>query len=259
VSRRIHDRHDEVAELLGAYALNAVDDDERTLVDDHLAECPKCRAEVADHILVATTLGNRGGDAPDGLWDRIIGELEQSAPPMRLDLAAGEPARVIPLAERRAARTRLVATIGSIAAAAVLIAGLGTQVIRQGDRIDELQAAMQIDVVQEAANVALADPDGQRVQLASADGTRVATAVLLPDGSGYLLRGELPSLDEERTYQLWGQTSGGLVSLGILGARPNDVVAFSASGPVAALAITEETAGGVRQSQNAPVVSGRFD
>jgi hypothetical protein len=259
VSRRPPDRHAEVAELLGAYALHAVDDAERALVEDHLADCPKCRGEVADHILVATALGNRGGDAPEGLWDRIVGELDQAPPPMRVVVDEGGTARVTSLAERRRARTRLAATVGSIAAAAVLIAGLGVQVVRQDDRIDELETAMTSDAVQEAATAALADPAGQRVQLVSADGSRVATAVLLPGGAGYLLRGDLPSLSGDRTYQLWGKTSGGLVSLGVLGAEPDAVVAFQAGDPVDLLAITEESAGGVQQSRNAPVVSGQFD
>ncbi len=92
--------HDEVAELLGAYALHAVDPAERAQVEAHLEVCPRCRAELRDHEAVAGLLGNCGGDAPDGLWDRIAGTLEETAPPMRLDLPAGQGA-VVPLAARR--------------------------------------------------------------------------------------------------------------------------------------------------------------
>lgn len=258
MSPRTSDRHAEVAELLGVFALNAVDADERNLVEAHLAECPKCRAEVADHVLVATTLGNQGGDAPDGVWDRIIGELDQAPPPMRLELPAGAPARVISLAERRRNRLRTAVAGAAVAASVAMIAALGVQVVRQDDRIAELQTAMRGEAIQDAATAALADPAAQRVHLASADGTPVVTAVLLPTGSGYLLTDGLPALDPGRTYQLWGQTSTGLVSLGVLGAEPNEIVAFEAQDPVAALAITDEESGGVRQSKNAPVVAGQF-
>jgi hypothetical protein len=107
--------------------------------------------------------------------------------------------------------------------------------------------------------MALADPSSERVKLVSSDGELAASAVLLPTGSGYLLADALPDLDSSRTYQLWGKTSSGLVSLGLLGSRPNDVVAFEAKEPVEALAITEEREGGVHQSTNPPVVIGQFD
>lgn len=257
MSRRSYDQHDEVRELLGVYALNAIDDEERALVDRHLPDCPRCRAEVADHILVATTLGNTGSDAPEGVWDRIIGEMEEAPPRLRLELPTNGPARLIPLDERR--RARLRPAIAAVAAAVVLIAALGVQVIRQDDRIEQLQLALDADVAEDAATVALADPSSARMRLLSSDGALAASAVLLPSGSGYLLAADLPELASSRTYQLWGKTSSGLVSLGLLGSEPNDVVAFEANEPVEALAITEEHAGGVHQSTNAPVVIGQFD
>jgi hypothetical protein len=67
--------HDEIAELLGAYALDAVSPDEATEIEQHLAECPRCRAEVAAHREVAGVLGNLGGTVPAGLWGRIADEL----------------------------------------------------------------------------------------------------------------------------------------------------------------------------------------
>ena len=76
--------HEEIGELLGAYALHATEPDEVAIIEAHLAECPKCRAEVAAHLEVATLLGNSGGDAPDGLWDRIADTLEEAPPPLRL-------------------------------------------------------------------------------------------------------------------------------------------------------------------------------
>ena len=63
--------HEDIQELLGAYALHAVDPDEAEVVERHLEGCPRCRAEVEGHREVATLIGNSGGDAPDGLWDRI--------------------------------------------------------------------------------------------------------------------------------------------------------------------------------------------
>lgn len=67
--------HAEIAELLGAYALDAVSVEEAAEIEEHLAECPRCRAEVSAHREVAGVLGNLSGSAPAGLWSRIADEL----------------------------------------------------------------------------------------------------------------------------------------------------------------------------------------
>lgn len=248
--------HDAIADLLGAYALHAVDADEAALVEAHLAECPRCRAEVADHREVAALLGNSGGAAPDGLWDRIVGALEETAPPMRLALPEGPAsASITPIrAARRPVTSRIVVS-ALAAAAAVVIAVLGVKVVQQEQELDEMQAAMVDDALLRAANAALLDPAAVRADLASPDGGLAVSAVLLPDGSGYLMAQDLPALPADRTYQLWGKTPAGLVSLGVLGGHP-EVVPFHSSGAVAALAVTEEQAGGVIQSKNPPTVIG---
>jgi hypothetical protein len=249
--------HDDVAELLGAYALHAVDPDEQAEIERHLEGCPRCRAEVADHRWVATQLGNSGGDAPDGLWDRIASTLEETAPPMRLDLPVPQ-GQVVPLAPRRRQGNRLV--VAALAAAAAVVIGLlGAQVLSQDDRIDDLQVALEERAILSAANVALSDPSAERARLQSPDGAISATAVLLADGTGYLMADGMPALDDDLTYQLWGQTDGGLISLGLLGADPNEVVAFQAADDVQALAVTREQAPGVAQSQNPPALAGTFD
>jgi hypothetical protein len=240
--------HEEIQELLGAYALHAVEPDEADLVERHLEECPRCRAEVAGHREVATLLGNTGGDAPAGLWDRIASQLEEAPPPMRLPLPAGEAADVVPLARRRPDRGNrfVLAAVG--AAAAVVIGALGVQVVRQDDRIGELEAAV--------GGSALAD--ATVATLTSSDGSMSAEAVLLPNGTGYLLAGDLPALSEDETYQLWGVTDQGTVSLGLLGAEPGALMPFQAGDDqrVSALAITQEVAGGVVATENEAIVVG---
>lgn len=67
--------HEEIEEMLGAYALDAVSPEERDEIERHLRECPRCQQEVTAHLQVAGVLGSLGGSAPAGLWDRIAGEL----------------------------------------------------------------------------------------------------------------------------------------------------------------------------------------
>jgi anti-sigma factor RsiW len=242
--------HDDIQELLGAYALHAVDADEAEVVERHLDECPRCRAEVAGHRDVAARLGNTGGLAPEGLWDRIASHLEEVPPPMRLHLpdAAGT---VIPLAPRRRAVVSRVAAVALSAAAVLAIGVLGAQVVRQQDRLDRFEAAL--------SDGSALDPNASQAALESPDGDVTGSAVLLTNGTGYLMVDDLPALDGDRTYQLWGLTDAGLISLGLLGSEPGAIVPFQAGDGIDALAITAEASGGVVQSDNPAVVAGEFD
>jgi predicted anti-sigma-YlaC factor YlaD len=244
--------HDQIAELLGAYALDAVDADEAATVEAHLATCARCRAEVADHREVAALLSHSGADAPEGLWDRISGSLE-AAPP-RLDLA---PVHDLGLAaqERRRRRLPSAATVVLSAAAALLIVFLGVQVRDQDHRIDTLQSAL-ADPMTPAFEAAFDDPDSRRFSLTSADGEIVVLGAVTDDGVGFLRANPLPDLGTGRTYQLWGAAGDELVSLGVLGDRPT-VVSFRGD-RYEAFAITEEVGAGVVQSKNDPVVAGTY-
>jgi hypothetical protein len=243
--------HGETAELLGAYALDAVEADEREAIEHHLQECPRCRAEVADHRMVASFMGSAGGPAPEGLWDRIAGSLDEAPPELRL-------APVVPMSERRSVSVRLGAAVAAVAAA--VIALLGVQVVRLNHKVEKVQTARPKDpdtALLAAAASALSDPSARQVALRSSDPGVGAQAVLLPDGTGYLLAGSLPALSPDQTYQLWAVAGGQKISAGVLGARPQ-VVAFRYASPqdLAALAVTAEQVPGVAQSANQPVVLG---
>ncbi|HEX3947373.1 MAG TPA: anti-sigma factor, partial [Acidimicrobiales bacterium] len=72
--------HDEIIQLLGPYALDALDPDEAAAVDAHLRDCPRCQAEVDAHREVAAALATGAvvDDAeplPPGLWDRIADRM----------------------------------------------------------------------------------------------------------------------------------------------------------------------------------------
>lgn len=252
--------HDEIMELLGAYALDAVDDDERRTVEVHLAECPRCAAEVADHREVAAMLAHTGGDAPEGVWDRIEASLEETPPAFRMP-TAGEPLVVEPgdeLAERRQRRDdRRPILVAAAAAAVALVIGLfgGTLIADDGTGggPDQEVAGASLD---ELARDALNDPASTKVDLASPEDESVtAAAAVEPDGSGYLLGTSLPALDAGQTYQLWGEREGTVVSLGVLGHEP-DVVAFHTEPGTETLMITQEVAGGVPVSENPAVLVG---
>ena len=238
-----HRSHRDIEELLGVYALDVLDDEERDVVDRHLGHCLRCHEEVAGHREAVAAL-IAGGPFPTGIWNRIAAAVEEP-PPMLAPVARLSPRRARPL--------RWLGGVAAVAAAAV--AFLGIRLVDQERRPDRPQTTMAVDAG--LWRSAFADPASQTLQLQSADRPAVAQAAIFPDGRGYLLADQLPSLGSGRSYQLWVLVDHERVSAGILGGRPT-IAAFHVDQRVEGLAITDEQAGGVVVSENAPVVFGRI-
>jgi anti-sigma-K factor RskA len=240
------DRRDgELDELLGAYALDAVDGDERARIEAYLAADPQARDEVARHREVAALLAIGTERPPDGLWDRIAGALEEPAPAPGPRLAQVMP--IEPAARRRRGLLGGIAAAAVAAAAAVIV----TVAVVGDDDGGSGEAAMA-----DAYADALAAPEGRRTELVADDQTFSADAVLLPNGTGYLSAADLPELPDTETWQLWGVYGDeDVISLGVLGNRP-DLQAFTAHDDIEALVITREQAGGVPQSTSGAVLVG---
>ena len=239
--------HGDIAELLGVYALDMLDVEEREVVDRHLAGCRACADEVAEHREAAGLL-TTGGFPPAAIWSRITAALEEAPPPLEL-------APVATLRRRASRINRLLAGMTAVAAA---VAGfLSVRLVDQERRLEQMEAATADDGLRRSAVAALANPASQTLPLRSGDRPAVAQAAILPDGRGYLLVDQLAGLRADRSYQLWVLVDNERVSAGILGSRPT-VAAFHVGQRLDGLAITEERAGGVVVSQNPPVVFGRL-
>jgi anti-sigma-K factor RskA len=234
--------HAEAVELLGAFALDAVDGDERAQVEDHLRDCPRCRAELMQHREVAAHLSYVGAPAPSDVWGRIAAEL---APP--------PPARMYPLR-----RTRLVTLTAAAAAVIVVaVAVLGWQLRDEQHKVDALQAQLGSPQLTKLMNAASVDPTSLRVTLASPDHRVRVSVVVAADGTGYLAsNGTLAALPNHETYQLWGTTGDRTVSLGIIGGHPSVVAFPDPITNLSAMALTAERAGGVVQTTNVPIAIG---
>ena len=76
--------------------------------------------------------------------------------------------------------------------------------------------------------------------------------MVLPDGRGYVLQGNLDALPEDQTYQLWAMVGEQPISVGVLGTEPS-VTAFRVGSGTSALAITVERAGGAPQPTSDPI------
>jgi len=240
---------DPIVESLGAYALDAIDDDERRQVDEYLARNPRAQAEVAAHREVAAMLSFGGERAPDRVWDRIAASLEDIAPSPGPDLA-----RVLASTRRHRRRRAAIAT-GAVAAAAA-VAGAAITVVIVDD--DDASPSPMADVVQWASGEAWADPAARRTQLVSNDQIFTADAVIDPSGTGFVSAKGLPELPSEQTYQLWGVfADDDVISLGVIGNRPG-IEPFTARGDIQALVITLERAGGVVSSTSGALLAGQL-
>jgi anti-sigma-K factor RskA len=251
--------HEEASDLLGAYALDAVDGDEFTELEEHLETCPRCRAELDSLREVATAMGNSVEPPPEGLWSQIAGRLPErqedaEPPPMpRLTSEGRSPFRT-PDAGRRRRRRNTIISIGAIAVAAAAVAVvLGIGLVRADNRVNDLQSAQAAGSSTVVA--ALGTPGHKLVDLETSSHEALAQVVVVPSGQGYLVSSELPSLGAGQTYQLWAVEGSRPISLGLLGDSPRQA-AFTMAGSTrpSHLSITAEPSGG-SVSPTGPIVA----
>jgi anti-sigma-K factor RskA len=231
----------EIESLLGAYALDAVDEDERAEVEAHLATCPRCRAEVAAHREVAALMANGSVVAPEGLWDRIADELSPELPasaPGAADLLAHlpRPARL----ERRHPR----AFVGAIALAAAVMVVVALLSLQVSNLTQQLHSTKSVVGISAAVDSALAHQH-RTITLTAADRSEDATVIIGSGDEGYWIGSNLVQLPSSETYQLWTIVRGKLiVSLGVLGPNPKAASAFRLAPDMGRLMVTIEPEGG---------------
>jgi anti-sigma-K factor RskA len=259
--------HEHASEVLGAYALDAVDGEELTELERHLASCPRCQAELDSLREVAAAMGNSVEPLPEGLWSSIAERLgrsqpENGEPPPMPKLSTSKPA---PFRAPRSGRTRrtrsVVLLVSAVAVAASAIAVvLGIDLLHSQDNVTSLQqaAAHQAATAQAApAQAALHAPGHRVVSLENGAHDQLAQFVIVPSGRGYLVSSHLPALGHGETYQLWDVAGSTPVSLGLLGSSPQGSTFTMAGAPLTSkLALTAEPEGGTFAPTGPIVASG---
>lgn len=230
--------HNEAEELIGAYALDAVSDEEAAAIEAHLESCPRCAGELDSYRAAAAMIGNVGAAVPEGLWDKISSELTTpESSPVRRDVVV--PIRSAPRSTINLWRGAAVAL--TLAAAAVL-AVFAVQIGNLHSEVHHLNDALGRHNLSAAVMAAEAAPHST-IQLASKAGTAV-TFVVSGNDEAYWVSSSLPRLRHGRTYQLWGLTDGRIVSLGLAGSDPHNYSVFRLPGRYQRLMVTAEPAGG---------------
>ena len=154
-----------IHDLSAAYALDALDDDERRAFEEHLAGCERCRDEVASFASTAEALGYAAGPAAPraALRDRILLAARDERP------------NVVPLRPRR---LYPVVAVAAVAACAVIALGLWN--VSLHNRLSRAEAL-------------------QSVALSGASGSLVVGQ----NGSAALVMYRLDAAPAGKTYEAW--------------------------------------------------------
>ncbi len=232
----------EIHALSGAYAVDALDDIERAQFERHLAECAECRAEVASLRDTAGLLAETTATAPPGsLRERVLTDITTVRP--------------LPPAVRTGGASRRRFRLAPLAAAAALIAAVGTGVIVTEPWSDD-PSQTQVTAVDRV----LQAEDAERYTKAI-DGSE-ATLVRSPSlNKAVLLTKNMAPPPEGKVYELWLDHEGvGMVPAGLMSQGGEQQILLEGD-PATALGagITVEPAGGSEEPSLPPVTLFSFE
>lgn len=225
--------------LSGAYSINALDQVEGELFEDHLATCPECQAEVDSlretAVLMAETTAI---EPPASLRATLLADIATVRP---------LPPVVTQLQARR--RRRFQGMVA--AAAAVAVIGGGAAVIQpwnqDGDETStqQLSATEQVIKADDSKKVKVSLPDGAEATLFRSTSMRKAV----------LVSGDMPDAPTGKVYQLWLQNDeGAMVPAGLMPSGADQEVLLDGDARSAtAVGITVEPSGGSEVPTSDPI------
>ncbi|KQZ90055.1 hypothetical protein ASD62_12855 [Phycicoccus sp. Root563] len=273
----------DVHSLVGAYAVDAIDEHERAAFELHLSECPECMDEVTSLRAAAASLSLVSEVAPPAaLRDAVLAGIRTVRPlppleqpgdaqhslttstagptgtpvariPVVTDDGETEPApgvgpaalpsNVVPMRRRRPVAEWLV---GAAAAVALVAGGIAWSPWDNGTGNQQISASEQV----------LEAKDAQRV-VQTVDGAKV-TIVRSPSlGKAVIIADNMPAAPDGKDFQVWfNQPNQGMVSAGVMphGSAPTVAVMLDGDARSAlAAGITLEPAGGSKSPTTAPL------
>lgn len=256
----------DVHELVGAYALDALDDEERRFFERHLDDCGDCRVEVDEFQATGALLGTIADEEPPPeMRDRLLAALAATpqAAPERAPVAlpAQEPAPApaqqdaaasAPVDELRGRRERLRQLLPAVAAVIVLgVAGVTVVVTQTGTG----------PVADDQLAEAVAAPDARIVDLAAPEGTTARLVWSDTRGGGVFVTDGLETPPDGHAYALWVIEAETPVLLGMFQPDEAGHATHGLDGhPPAGLtvAVTVEDEGGVEAPTTDPIIVGEL-
>lgn len=254
--------------LVGAYAVDAIDEQERSKFELHLAECPECQAEVATLREAANQLSLMTETTPPAsMRSAVLAGIKTVRPLPPLEAQSGGPvasgpvggssstadaphrggSNVVQLRSRR----RVTAWLASAAAAAVLLVG-GLAWSPWDNSSNGPGSRGPVSATEQV----LEAKDAQRYEkvIGGAKATIVRSASL---GKAVIIADHMPAAPEGKDFQLWlDQPNRGMVSAGVMPHGSADTVTVLLDGDAATATgagITMEPAGGSPAPTTEPI------
>jgi anti-sigma factor RsiW len=225
----------------GAYAADALPDDERQEFDHHLERCSACRQEVTELAATAARLGAAASSrAPEGMRARVLAEVARTR----------QVSPVVSSLQRRSTTRQWFRQPVGIAASFLLLLALGLGVFAGV----EARRAHQADERADLIAAIMTDPD--RAQ-ATADISSGGAGMVIVAGDEAIFRATgVKSLAGDRTYQLWILDAKGARSVGVLGrGSSGDILRFVEGVKKSdRIGLTVEPDGGSDQPTTKPVL-----
>ena len=244
--------HPDLHTLTGAYALDALDPEERDAFEAHLPDCGTCRDEVDGFLATTALLGSAVAEVPP---PHLKGSVLDSVARIRQDAPATSPTRrrpadVVDLSRRPARRAWMDRMLLPAAAVlAIIVAGMSIVVGNLNQRLDAVVPANEI------AAVAAAD-DLQTWEAPLPDGGHARVVYSASRGEGWFLADGLAPTDPGTIYELWLIDDEGPAPAGLFDSA-DGLAAHAFTGTVedvAAIGVTVEPASGSPRPTSDPVV-----
>jgi anti-sigma-K factor RskA len=239
--------------LSGAYAVDALDDDERETFEAHLPGCLDCQREVASLREAAALMADESAlTPPPALRDDVLAGIKNIRPlppvtgthqgPEREE-ASPAMATVLPMRHRR---RRIVALVA--AAAAVVAVGAGAVYQPWQDENPPVATLSPVDQVLNAA-------DAQKVTLSFKDGSNATVYRSKSKGKAVLLTDGMALPPSGKAYEVWLQDAKGtMVPAGMMKPQgDNKMLLQGDAAKATAVGITVEPKGGSKAPTSEPI------
>jgi anti-sigma-K factor RskA len=235
--------------LSGAYAVDALDDDEREQFEQHLAVCPECRAEVRSFAETAAQITETEAQIPPpSLRDAVLSGIA-STRPLPPETPETTPATTSEEPHAAAVRPLRRRTFPLLVAASValILVGLG---VFGGVRLLQNNGSSSANLADQVLNA----PDAVSSTQPLAGGGELTIVRSESLQQAVMVGKDVPAPESGTTYQLWLQQPGkGMVSAGLMPDAEEPTVLTGDAATAKAAAVSVEPEGGSAEPTTDPI------
>ncbi len=221
--------------LSGAYAVDALEDDERAQFERHLEVCPECRAEVQSFAETTALIAETSSQTPPpSLRDSVLSGISSIRPLPPETTPAEAPADAAPVAGTVRTLRRRTFPLLVAASVALILMAVGALAWHPWSTSSSTDLADQVLQAPDAVRVTEPVPGGGRLTIVRSASLKRAVMV----GQ------DVPAPKPGTTYQMWLQQPGeGMVSAGLMpdAEKPTVLTGDAATAQAAAVSVEPET------------------